>query len=470
MKRILPFITIVLLCHLTYGQDKGGYLHEDVKGQGYVHEMSQTYTWPEDEAVLRKLDSWQDLKFGVMFHWGVYSVPGISESWPLCSEDKFIQRRRKIQPELGYEDFKKWYWNLSEKFEPREFDPEKWADIMQDAGMKYLIFTTKHHDGFCMFDTNETDYSITKGPFSDHPLKDVTYHIFDSFRNRDFMIGAYFSKADWHCPYYWHPDKATPDRQVNYDISRHSDWWDKFQQYTARQIDELMSRYGRVDILWLDGGWVRAPKEDIRIDEIIAQARSKQPGLIAVDRTVHGKNENYLTPELRIPTEQLPYPWESCITLTNRWGWWPGAKYKSAREVINMLAEITAKGGSLVLGIGPKPDGTIEEEALPRLKEIGNWLKANGAAIYGTRPTELYNYGKLWFTSDKEGNTLYAIYTLEENAVLPETIEWEGNIPSGPVRLLDGNRKLKYKVQGEKVTVYLPKGLKNDTIALSFKK
>ena len=128
----------------------------DIKDQGYVHKSSTSYEYPTDPAVLQKLDQWRDLKFGVLFHWGLYSVPGTFESWLLCSEEKFIPRRTKIFGDMPYDDFKKWYWGLSESFNPTKFAPEVWADIMKDAGMKYMIFTTKHHDGFCMFDTKET--------------------------------------------------------------------------------------------------------------------------------------------------------------------------------------------------------------------------------------------------------------------------------------------------------------------------
>lgn len=292
------------------------------KKQTDVHVMSKTYTWPQDQAVLQKLDQWQDLKFGVLFHWGLYSVKGINESWPLCSEERFLKRRKSIQPQMNYEEFKQWYWGQINNFNPTKFNPEEWADIMKDAGMKYVVFTTKHHDGFCMFDTQTTSFSIAHGPFSNNPKKDVAYHVFDAFRKKDFMIGAYFSKPDWHCEYYWNPDMATPDRNVNYQIKLHKEWWRKFQEYTARQIDELTTRYGQIDILWLDGGQVRPDNgQDIHLDRIIDKARQKQPGMLAVDRTVPGRNENYATPEMRIPSTQLNYPWESNLQLANGWGW-----------------------------------------------------------------------------------------------------------------------------------------------------
>ena len=437
--------------------------------QGFVHETSEAsdYVWPTDPAVCEKLDNWQDLKFGVLFHWGLYAVPGIVESWSICSEDEdWISRKNG----LPYDDYKKWYWGLKEVFDPVRFDPAQWADVMHDAGMKYMIFTTKHHDGFCMFDSQHTDFSIAKGPFANHPRRDVARHVFDAFRRRGFMIGCYFSKPDWHCEYYWDPALSTPTRNPNYNIKKNPDTWAKFQQYTANQIDELMTDYGRIDILWLDGGWVKkANKQDIKLDEIVDNVRKKQPGLIAVDRTVPGRNENYQTPELIIPKTQLNHPWESNITLTNTWGWNPRPKYKSVNWVINTLAEITAKGGCFALNVGPSGEGVIEKEVLVRLKKVGEWLKKNGTAIYATRITPNYNYGNVWFTANKDGQTLYAIYALPEGEKLPEYIEWEGNEPSGKMTLLQNGKGVKNTSKDGKVKIMLPQGLKNEALAFSFK-
>ena len=425
-KRLLSLIAGASLSFTIFAQ--GNFATKD---HGFVHGISKNYEWPTDPEVLKKLDQWQDLKFGIMFHWGVYSVSGISESWALCSEDRFTARRKKILPGATYGDFKKWYWGLADSFNPTKFNPTEWAAIMKDAGFKYLIFTTKHHDGFCMFDSKYTDYSIAKGPYKDSKYSNVAYHVFDAFRQQNFMIGAYFSKPDWHCEYYWDPALSTPTRNPNYDIKKSPEVWAKYQQYTANQINELMSDYGKIDILWLDGGWVRKDKgQDIKLDEIMDNARKKQPGLIAVDRTVPGRNENYQTPELRIPKTQLNHPWESNITLTNTWGWNPNPKYKSVNWVINSLTEVVAKGGCLVLNVGPTGEGIIEEEVIIRLKKVGEWLRKNGAAIYSTRITPNYNCGNVWFTANKDGKTLYAIYALPEGEELPEIIEWEGNEPS----------------------------------------
>ena len=154
--------------------------------------------------------------------------------------------------------------------------------------------------------------------------------------------------------------------------------------------------------------------------------------------------------------------------MSNDWGWVPNAPFKSPQKVINILAEITAKGGCLLLGVGPTPDGVIEEGVVERLHEVGEWLRANGKAIYNTRITSVYHDGNIWFTADKDGKTLYAIYALPEGEELPETLEWTGNVPTGSMKLLKGNKRLKYSCDGEKVKVTLQAGLKNEPIAIQF--
>lgn len=439
--------------------------------QGFVHGRSSSYEWPTEENVLQKLDKWQDMKFGVLLHWGLYSVPGIVESWSICSEDEeWIPRDTTME----YNAYKQWYWGLKDKFNPVQFDPAQWAKAIKAAGMKYAIFTTKHHDGFCMFDTRETDFSIAHGASGNNPQKDVARHVFDAFRNEGLMTGAYFSKPDWHSEYYWWPYFATPNRNVNYKIQKHPERWAKFQQYTYNQISELMHNYGALDILWLDGGWVAAPRQDIKMDKIARMAREAQPGLLIVDRTIHGKYENYQTPERAIPETQLPYPWESCITLSNDWGWVPNAKFKSPETVITNLIEIVAKGGCLLLGVGPTPEGIIEEEVVKRLQKIGDWLKTNGEAVYNTRITPEYHSENTWFTTSKDKKKIYALYALHDGENIPEVIEWEGNLPAPKSKmiLLQTGKKVKYTCEGNKVKVYLPKGTvkRNESLAFVYHK
>jgi alpha-L-fucosidase len=435
----------------------------------HEHPTSSQYQWPTDPLVSKKLTAWQDLKFGMIIHWGLYAEAGIIESWSLCSEE-WITR----DSASDYGKYKEWYWGLNKTFNPQKFNPEQWAKAAKDAGMKYLVFTTKHHDGFNMFDTKQTDFKITNGPFAQHPKSNVALHVFDAFRKEGMMIGAYFSKPDWHCEYYWWPRNATADRNNNYDIRKYPWRWNQYKKFTHAQINELMSDYGAIDILWLDGGWVRPLEtvndevrswgatippwsQDIELDKIAVNARKKQPGLLIVDRTVHGPFENYLTPEQNVPKTKLDFPWESCITLGGAWSYVPNDQFKSANKVIRLLSEIVAKGGSLLLGVGPNPDGTLSELQISRLKEIGDWLKVNGAAIYGTRATEIYTDNENFFTKGKNGET-YVIVPLKENEPMPSAITWSKNIPAkgSAVTLLMNGKKVKWEKTADGVKVNLP--------------
>lgn len=452
MQRI--FITLMAWCCvvvLAIAQDGG-----------HKQSAAADYQWPSEPDVLAKLHQWQDLKFGVLLHWGIYSVPGIVESWSICCED-WIKR----DTTRTYEQYRKWYFGLADEFRPVQFDPQQWATVMRQAGMKYMIFTTKHHDGFCMYDSRETDYTIARHAFAGDARSDVLRHVLDAFRAENFMLGTYFSKADWHSQYYWWDVYPNRGRNVNYPIKKYPWRWEQFCQFTYRQIEEIMAGYGPVDILWLDGGWVCAENnQDIHMPEIVSMARRHQPGLIVVDRTIRGPYENYQTPEQTIPHEQLAYPWESCITLSDDWGYVPQPRWKSPSKVIGLLAEVVAKGGNMVLGVGPTPQGRIQPEAVQRLQAIGQWLEKNGKAIYGTTITPLYHDGNIWFTASKDGVRRYAIYTLSDGESLPTTIAWKGNEPAKRVRLLATGKTLKFKRDGEKVVVYLPSGLPAEPVAL----
>lgn len=430
--------------------------------QGDVYERSKTYEWPTDQQVVKNLKAWQDLKFGVLMHWGLYAVPGIVESWSICDED-WITR----DTTMTYQQYKDWYWGQSEKFNPTKFNPAQWASVFQNAGMKYMIFTTKHHDGFCMYDSKYTDFSIAKHAFKNNPKRDVLKYVLQAFRDKNFMIGEYFSKPDWHSQDYWWDVYPTKNgRNVNYDIKKWPWRWNAFKQFTYNQLDELLSNYGKVDILWLDGGWVcKENNQDIDMPRIAKMARQHQPGLIIVDRTIHGPYENYQTPERTVPETQLDYPWESCIPLSNDWGWVKHPTWKTPTTVINTLAEVVAKGGNLVLGVGPSPEGLIQPEVVSRLQVIGKWLHRYGKAIYGTTITKHYQENGLWFTASKDGKQLYAIYTLKDGDKLPQTLSWTVNVPKSVVMLGTG-KTLKMKKHKGTVTVTLPAGMKDESFAL----
>ena len=451
-----------------------------------AQEPQGTYHRPEDLLVQQKLGQWQDIKFGLMMTWGAYSITGVVESWSICAEDEpwCFQGDDYIIHKQEYE-------KLPENFNPVKFDPALWAKAAKDAGMRYIVFTAKHHDGFCMFNTSTTDYKITgsKSPFRNNPKADVTREIFDAFRSEGFMTGAYFSKPDWHSEYFWWPKFSTPDRNVNYDISKHPDQWHKFVEYTHKQINELATNYGTLDILWLDGGWVRplTPEEqifsqtvdglfrergytqlkipqdqDIKLDVIIDSIRQKQPGLIVVDRFVDGKYQDYFTPEQYVPSAWLPYPWETCMTLGGSWSYSGNDTYKPARQIIHVLADVVSKGGNLLLNIGPGPDGTWQPDAYHRLSEIGSWMKINSSAVYNTRGMKNWSEGKFRFTQGKDGQ-VYAIYLADEGeSTMPDKLIITSIHPSAgsKIHLLGYTRQLSWSIIGNGLCINVPEEIR----------
>lgn len=446
------------------------------------HQGDRIYFWPKDSLVKQKLAWWQDQKFGLLMHWGPYSQWGVVESWSICPEDEdWCTRRGPFSTD--YFEYRKAYQNLPATFNPVKFNPERWAEAASKAGMKYMVFTTKHHDGFCMFDTKLTDYRITsKGcPFSNNPRSNVTLEIFNAFRDKGMGIGAYFSKPDWHCPDYWDLYFPPTDRNPNYSISRYPEKWQRYKDFTYGQIRELLTGYGDVDILWLDGGWVRQRRDtvmpdgkrmvnqDIDMAGLAKMARQLQPGILVVDRAVEGPNQDYLTPEQRIPEKPLDFPWETCLTMANSWSYVPGDTYKSSNELIHLLCRIVSRGGNLLLNIGPAPDGEWAPEAYQRLEDIGEWMKINSEAIYGTRPVLPYEKGEVVYTSKE--NKIYAIYLIDENSnEVPEIIEFP--LPGSRisrVELLGYAGKLKYEIGKTDINEHLVKISLAESIRKSYK-
>jgi len=452
--------------------------------QAQQHNFSNMYVKPEETLVTKKLNHWQDLKFGLLIHWGIYSQWGIVESWSLCPEDEdWCGRGGEFSS--NYYEYVKEYENLKRVFNPINFNPEKWAEAAKEAGMKYVVFTTKHHDGFCMFDTQETDYKITSPdcPFAKNPRSNVVKEVFNAFRDKGFMTGAYFSKPDWHSDYYWWRYFPPKSRNVTYEPARYPDRWNKFKNFTYNQIKELMTGYGNVDILWLDGGWVRPLstvdtsiswqktipfEQDINMPRISAMAREYQPGLIIVDRTVSGEYENYVTPEQTVPKEPLGCPWESCITMGKSWSYVPRDTYKSSIELVHLLIDVVSRGGNLLLNIGPSSEGDWDTIAYQRLKEIGTWMKINGKAIYGSVPLYPYAEKNVAFTQSKDHKEKY-IFLLsdsdKDDVVLPDklilnNIDYNSNVRA--CLLSDPTTKLRVKQINGKMAIFFPTGLKKN--------
>ena len=426
---------------------------QEIVNQG-VHTYSQeeAYVWPEEPVLREQLEWFQDQKLALMVHWGVYNQLGMVASWALSDEDAEWSRKTVDWTDDG-EVFKRQYRALNRAFDPVAFQPEEWAKMAKECGFRYLILTTKHHDGFCLWDTAYTEYKTTAEdcPFHTHKYADIVRAMFDAFRNEGLGIGAYFSKADWHCPNYWEKEKALTGkttRNPTYDPKENPEAWERFRAFTRDQILELGKQYGRLDILWFDAGWVAAANgQDIRLGEIV---------VLAVDRTVGGAYENYVTPEMCVPEKPLRVPWESCLTLGADFNYAYGDHYKSQRELVNLLVNIVAKGGNLALNISPQPDGRIPVEAWESLRELGVWMQMYGEAIYGTRICAPYRSGNLAFT--RKGDVVYVIrlYPEEREAVEEKLlIPYQGKIRG--ISMVDTKKAVEWQITEEGIRVVIPK-------------
>jgi alpha-L-fucosidase len=434
---------------------------EDMIQEG-VHNYStaDSYVWPTDDKVLRKLEWFQDQKLALMMHWGHYSQIGIVESWALSDADAYWSRNC-IDWEVSGEEFKKQYFDLNKTFNPIRFEPEKWAEIAKEAGIKYLVFTTKHHDGFCMWDSKYSEYKTTSPdcPFHTHRYADICSHLFESFRKRDIGIAAYFSKADWHIDSYWSEkfDRGSYQyRGPSYDTAENLGEWERFVEFTQNQILELGSKYGQIDIMWFDAGWVcRENKQDIRLGEVIEKIRKFQPGMLCADRTVGGAYENYVTPEQCVPDEPLGIPWESCITLGTSFSFAYEDTYKSPREVAGLLIDIVAKGGNLAINVGPQPDGRLPQGAVKSLLGLGEWLKVYGEAIYGTRVCAPYKRDGIAFTKKQDKIFAFQVFEKETDEVPSQVvIPYEGKVTK--IYLLNSGEEVDFKKTDSGYLLNLP--------------
>lgn len=443
-------------------------LREDI----IMHSAANAYAEPQDPVLQARLSWFQDQKLALMVHWGPYSQLGLCESWPLSEMDA-CWSREEVDWETDCEAFRAQYYGLNRTFNPIRFQPEEWADFAGENGFRYLIFTTKHHDGFCMYDTALSQYRITaeECPFHAHRYADITRHLFDAFRARGLGIAAYFSKPDWHCPWYWAQGQAIPVahwRNPTYDPLEKPDLWERFIQFTHGQMMELVTRYGPLDILWLDGGQVnpRNCHQDIRMHALAEQARRVQPDLLIADRTVGGPYENYITPEQSIPDAPILVPWESCLTIGTSFSFRYDDDYKSPRELVRLLTETAAKGGNLALNIGAQPDGRLPRHAVLAAQGLGAWLGEHGRAIYGTRACAPFVQGPFAFT--RKDADVFAILRLTEGEKLPPEIDVPYTGAAVSVQTLDGQSLAHARRDGGLVVSLPPRYIGTSPLAAVF--
>lgn len=324
------------------------------------------------ETVEQRLEYWKDLRFGMFIHWGPVSLKGTEIGW---------SRGREIPVEE--------YDNLYKQFNPVNFDADAWVQLAKDAGMKYIVFTSKHHDGFCMWDTKYNDYNIMNSPFN----RDVMQELAEACKKHGMDLGFYHSTCDWH-----HPDfpltspGGSVEREV-YDI-------DRYTEYLKNQSVEIIKKYRPLLVMWYD---VPQRFDSIRGQGVINHIRNIQPNILVNNRS--GAKGDFDTPEQRIGGFQNERPWETCMTIAQQWAWKPNDLVKSTEQCLHTLIRTVGGDGNLLFNVGPMPDGRIEPLQIERLKEMGEWLEQFGVSVYGTRggpykPTD-------WGVSTRKGNKIY---------------------------------------------------------------
>jgi len=336
--------------------------------------------------------TWFDTaRFGMFIHWGLSSIPGWELSWPLVGGTVALPHGQSVTIDA--------YYANAATFNPQRDAAPTWARVAKRLGMQYAVLTTKHHDGFALFDTKLSDFSAVHAPCG----RDLVREYVEAFRAAGLRIGVYFSLSDWH-----HPDyPAFTEAYKPYNFMKLPQptpaQWSRYLALLFGQVRELLTNYGRIDVIWFDGQWERQP-EMWKPAELRALIRSLQPGILINDRLPGGGD--FDTPEQFIPPQPPALTWETCMTLNESWGYNPSdTHYKSARQLIHTLCEVAGKGGNLLLNIGPMGDGNIAPEQLERLDIVADWMARHAESIVGTTPgLEPWQF---YGPSTRRGNRIY---------------------------------------------------------------
>lgn len=366
-------------------------------------------------SVEKRLEEWKDKRFGMFICWCTACLRGTEMGW---------SRGREIPVEE--------YDNLYKEFNPVKYNPEEWVKTAKEAGMKYIVFTSKHHDGFCMWDTKYTDYDIMSTPFK----RDIIKELSDACKKHEMPLGIYHSTCDWH-----HPD--FPLTSPGGTVKRETSNLDRYTEYLKNQSVELIQKYGPLLVMWYD---VPQMFDAQRGQGVIDAIRKVQPDIIVNNRT--GAKGDFDTPEQRIGGFQNDRPWETCMTIARQWSWKPNDETKSLEQCMHSLIRASGGDGNFLFSVGPMADGLIEPLQVDRLKEMGQWLQKNGYAIYSTRggpfkPTD-------WGVSTRKGNKIY-LHILKWSGGSPKIV-----LPDFGMEIkkcaLSGGGKVKYsKMKGENI-------------------
>ena len=353
----------------------------------------------KDDATLKqdeKMKWWRDARFGMFIHWGLYAEPaGEWQGEQIRGISEWIMARAEI-PVDEYE-------KLTENFNPVNYDAEEWVKLAKNAGMKYIVITSKHHDGFAMFDSDASDYNIVDAtPFDRDPLKELA----DECEKHDIRLGFYYSQAqDWHEPggTYWNIEQGEPHWDP--DLEREP-LMNYINEKAVPQVKEILENYGGLDILWWDTP--RGMTEEAA--QALQDVADDYPAMLTNNRLYRPWPGDFSTPEQHVPPTGLNYDWEVCMTMNTSWGYkWYDNNWKSSESLIRMLVDIASKGGNLLLNVGPTALGEIPDSSVVRLQRIGEWMDKNGESIYGTSASPFFKlpWGRCTKKETEKGNNLY---------------------------------------------------------------
>jgi alpha-L-fucosidase len=360
-------LVVALLSFLGSGAPRAQMLGEVMPVASIQGQMNQGYDRSAETKEQRdaRMKWWHEAKFGMFIHWGVYAVPaGVYHDKDIPGIGEWIMHDAKI-PVAEYRGYAK-------QFNPTLYDPAKWVKTAKDAGMKYIVITSKHHDGFALFDSKASDWNVVKAtPYG----KDLLKPLAEECRKQGIKLGFYYSQAqDWN-----NPGGAAADG--HWDKAQDGDMDEYIKKVAVPQVKEILTNYGDVAVLWWDTPYEMTKERAGMFLPLV----NMQPNIITNDRLGGDCPGDTGTPEQRIPDKAEARDWETCMTINDTWGYKVhDTNWKSAKTLIQNLADIASKGGNYLLNVGPKPDGTFPPEIVERLAEVGKWMKVNGESVYGT--------------------------------------------------------------------------------------